>query len=318
LVDVNETLVEREVTDMRRRFGTMSDADVAGDKDMLLGDLIELAGDGTIKPGGLMNRTTISLEYIKDDATRQLFEGRAAGDEVTVLASAVAENQEDLARMLNTDVAGVQGLAGSLLFRIAEVKRLEPVELGQELFDRVYGKDAVTDEAGFRAKVKEGLEGMFRRDSDRIFKRVAMKKVQEKAAIALPDGFLKRWIVMNSDRHMTAGELEAGYPGYAEGLRRQLVEEKVIEKYGLEAKGEEMDAFAKRYITDQFGQYGMPAPEGEDLQRMVGRILGDRDQLKRMRDTIVEQKLTNHFKALLSPKETKVTFDEFVNLARTA
>lgn len=318
LVDVNDSLVEREVIDMQRRFGTMSDADVAGEKDMLLGDLIELDATGAIKPGGHMNRTTISLEYIKDDATRQLFAGRVAGDEVTVAAAGIAENQEDLARMLNTDLAGVQYLAGNLLFRIAEIKRMQAVELGQDLFDRVYGKDAVTDEAGFRAKVKEGLENMFRRDSDRIFKRLAMKKVQEKASVALPDGFLKRWIAMNSSKPMAEAELEAGYPGYAEGLKRQLVEDKVIEKYGLEAKGQELDAFARHYVTDQFGQYGMPVPEGEDLQRMVGRILGDRDQMKRMRDTIVEQKLTAHFKALLSPKETKVTFDEFVNLARTA
>jgi hypothetical protein len=32
----------------------------------------------------------------------------------------------------------------------------------------------------------------------------------------------------------------------------------------------------------------------------------------------VEQKLMTHFKALLSPKEKKVSYDEFVNLARTA
>jgi hypothetical protein len=55
-----------------------------------------------------------------------------------------------------------------------------------------------------------------------------------------------------------------------EGLKRQLLEEKVVEKYGLEAKGEEMDAFAKRYVTDQFMQYGLPAPEGEQLQQMAG------------------------------------------------
>jgi len=265
-----------------------------------------------------MNRTTISLEYIKDDATRQAFVGKAPGDEVTVNADLLSENHDDLARMLNTDHAGVHQLAGKLLFRVAEIKRLQPVALEQELFDRVYGKDAVTDEAAFRAKVKEGLENMFRRDSDRVFKRLAMRKMQERASIALPDGFLKRWVTMNSDKPMTPADVEAGYPGYADGLKRQLVEDKVIEKYGLEAKGEELDAFAKRYVADQFAQYGMPAPEGDDLQRMAARILGDREQIKRMRDAIVEQKLTAHFKAMLSPKEQRVSFDEFVNLARTA
>ncbi len=87
----------------------------------------------------------------------------------------------------------------------------------------------------------------------------------------------------------------------------QLLEDRIVEKYGLEAKGEELDAFAKRYVADQFVQYGMPAPEGDKLQQMAARMLGDREQIKKMRDTIVEQKLIAHFKAMLSPKENKVS-----------
>ena len=318
VVDVNEELVQREISDMQRRFGSMTDAEVVANNDLLVGDLIELNVEGAIKPGGLMSRATLSLEHMQDDATRQLFVGRAAGDEVTADADKVAPGPDELARMLNTDLEGVSHLAGKMLFRIAEIKRMEQVALDQELFDRVHGKDAVTDEAGFRAKVKEGLEHMFRRDSDRMFKRLALKGVQERAAIALPDAFLKRWVSMNSDQPMTEADLEAGYPRYADGLKLQMVEVKVIEKYGLEAKGEEMNAYAKRNVADQFVQYGMPVPEGEDLQRMAARMLGDQEQIKRMRDTIVEQKLTAHFKAMLSPKDRKLSFDEFVNLARTA
>jgi hypothetical protein len=62
----------------------------------------------------------------------------------------------------------------------------------------------------------------------------------------------------------------------------------------------------------------MPAPEGEEMQRMAGRLLGDREQLKRMRDTIVDQKLSVHFRTLLQPRERRVSYEEFVTLARTA
>jgi trigger factor len=158
---------------------------------------------------------------------------------------------------------------------------------------------------------------MFRRDGDRLFLRRTMKKLEEIHDVQLPDGFLKRWIRETSQQPMTPEDVEAGYAGYAEGLRRQLLQDRIIEKYGLEAKGEELDAFAKRYISDQFVQYGMPAPEGEQLQQMSARILGDREQLEKMRNTIVEQKLLTHFKAMLSPKEKVMSYDEFVNLARS-
>lgn len=318
LVDVTDELVQREIDDMQRRFGKLEDATVSEAKDMLLGDMIELDVDGTIKAGGVMNRATISLEYLADDATRNTLVGKSAGDEVTVDPHKVSRDHDDLARMLGVDHERVHHIGNSFLFRTAEIKRMVQVPLDQDLFDRVYGKDAVSDEAGFRAKVKEGLENMFRRDSDRIYKRLVMRELMKHTGVELPDSFLKRWIKETSQKPITPEEVEEGYAGYSDGLRRQLLEDRVVEKYGLEAKGEELDGFARRYVSDQFMQYGMPAPEGEQLQQMAARILGDREQIGRIRNSIVEQKLMTHFKALLSPKEMKVSYDEFVNLARTA
>ena len=317
VVHVDDELVNKEITDMQRRFGSMKDTDVAGDKDMLLGDIIELDDAGAIKPGGIMNRTSISLEFLKDDATRQLFVGKVRGAEVTVDPHKISDGHDDLARMLGVGHDAIHGLHGNMLYRITEIKRMDAVPVDQALFDLVYGQGVVADEADFRAKVKAGLENSFRRDQDRIFKRLVMKKLVETASFALPDNFLKRWIQTTSEKPVTPEEVEAGYSGYASSLKRQLVEDRVVEKYGLEAKGEEIDGFAKRYISDQFAQYGMEAPEGEALQQAAARMLGDRDQIKRMRDSIVEQKLMVHFKNMLTPKEKRMGFDEFVNLART-
>lgn len=285
---------------------------------MLLGDMIELNADGVIKEGGIMHRATVSLEFLEDDETRQLLTGRSVGDEVVVDPHKVSRDHDDLARMLGVDHERVHQLEGKLLFRVAEIKRMLPAELGQELFDRLYGEGVVTDEAGFRAKVKEGLEGMFRRDSERIFRRMVMKALHEQARIDLPDAFLKRWMVETSEKPTSAEEVEQGYAGYAEALKRKLVEDRVVEKYGLEAKGEEIDGFAKRYVADQFAQYGMPAPDDERLQQLAARMLADREQIQRMRDSIVQQKMTVHFRSLLEPKERRVSLDEFINLAQSA
>lgn len=318
MVDVDGALLDKEIADMRRRYGSLSDVEKAGATDMVIGDMIEQDENGEIKPGGLMNRTTITLEELADEDTRALFIGKVVGDAVQVDPHKVSKGHDDLAKMLGTDHAGVHDLHGNMLFRIAEIKRMEPVEVGPALFDRVFGQGAVADEADFRAKVKEGLEGMFSRDSERVFKRLVMRKLAEDAKIELPDGFLKRWISVTSQKPITPEELESGYESYADGLRRQLLEDRIVEKYGLEAKGEELNEFAKRYVADQFAQYGIPAPEGDKLQEMAGRMLGEQEQIKKMRDAIVDQKLTAHFKAMLSPKEKKMAFDDFVNLARTA
>ncbi|MBS1568226.1 MAG: trigger factor [Bacteroidetes bacterium] len=318
VVDVDAALLDKEVADMQRRYGTLADAAAVDGKDMVIGDLIELDETGEIKPGGLMNRTTITMEDLEDEATRSSLAGKAVGDGVKVDPHKVSKGHDDLAKMLGVDHDAVHGLKGDMLFRIAEIKRMQPMEVGQELFDRVFGEGAVADEAAFRAKVKESLEGMLRRDSERIYKRLVMRALADKAAIELPDEFLKRWISFTSEKPITPEELEAGYAGYAEGLKKQLLEDRILEKYGLEAKGEEINEFAKQYMRDQFAQYGIPAPEGEKLQEMAGRMLSDRDQVRKMRDSIVEHKLIAHFKAMLSPRDKHVPFEEFLILARTA
>ena len=318
VVEVNDDLATKEVEDMRRRYGRLEDVEVSEAKDMLLGDLIELNEEGTVKEGGLMGRTTISLEFLKDEATRASLSGKKKGEEVKVDPHQVSENHDDLARMLGVGHDRVHHLHGPMLFRIDEVKRLLPAALDQEFFDRVYGKDEVKDEAGFLERVKQRMELMYRRDGERVFTKLVMKKLFERNPLELPDTFLKRWILETSEKPVTPEDVEASYNQYAEGLKRQLIQDRVIEKYGLEAKDGEIRSFAQHYVADQFGQYGMPVPEEAQMNEIAGRMLADRAQVQRMRDSIVEQKLITHFRTLIAPKERKVGVEEFVNLARTA
>src|SRR5690606_19230491 len=187
----------------------------------------------------------------------------------------------------------------------AEIKRMVPADPGQELFDRVFGKDAVADETTFRERVAQGLDNAFRRDSDNLFKQLVMDKLCERANPDLPDAFLKRWIQETSEKPTGPEEVERNYASYAAGIKRQLVEDRVIERYGLEAKDGELEAFAARQIADQFAQFGMPAPEEERMRELVARTLGDGDRLRKTRDAIVQRKLTVHFKTLLEPAEKK-------------
>ncbi|MBP6572989.1 MAG: trigger factor [Flavobacteriales bacterium] len=318
MVEVDDATLDKEITDMRRRFGKVEDAEVSEANDMVIGDMIELNADGSTKEGGIMNRTTISLEFLKNDTARALLTGKAVGAEVVIDPHTVSDGHDDLARMLGVDHDRVHHLEGNFLFRVESIKRMAPAALDNTFFDRVFGQGAVADEPAFRAKVKEGLESAFARDSDRVFTKLVMKALYDRTNMELPDSFLKRWILETSEQPTNAEEVEANYNSYAEGMKRQLLQDRIVEKYGLEAKGEELNAFAQRYVSDQFMQYGMPAPEGEELQKMAGRLLGDREQIKRMRDSIVERKLITHFKAMLSPKTERMSLDAFITLARTA
>ena len=317
IIKVDDKLLDKEVEQMRRRFGKLEDAETSGDKDMVLGDLIELNAEGNIKEGGLMARATTSLEFVEDKATVKSLTGVKVGDEVKVDPHKISKGHDDLAQMLGISHEAVHDLKSEFIYRISEVKRMALAELNQEFFDRVYGKDEVTDEAGLRAKLKEQLEGYYIKDTDRLYIRHVLVHYVEKLKLKLPDEFIKRWIKATSEEPVEDAKLEEDYPNYSKGLKEQLVSDRIVEKFGLEAKFDEVKMAASETLARQYAMYGMPLPQGEELEQMLGRFLGDRNEVRRFRDQIVEEKLVNHFKEMLSPKEKSVSYDDFVNLAKS-
>ncbi|MFM9005395.1 MAG: trigger factor, partial [Flavobacteriales bacterium] len=69
-VDVNDELINRQVKDLARRYGKMSDPETSEAEDMLMVELNELGEDGLLKEGGISNKTTVSIEFVKDTATK--------------------------------------------------------------------------------------------------------------------------------------------------------------------------------------------------------------------------------------------------------
>jgi len=316
IIKVDDKLLDKEVEQMRRRFGKLEDTAVSESKDMLLGDLIELDAEGNVQEGGLMARATTSLEFLEDKATVKKLTGLKVGDEVTVDPHKITSGHDDLAKMLNISPEEVRELKSDFTYRINEVKRMALAEMNQEFFDRMYGKDTVTDEQGMRLKLKEQLEGYYVKDTDRLYVRDVLGYYVEKLKLKLPDDFIKRWIKATSEEPVEEEKLEADYPNYSKGLKEQLVSDRIVEKFGLEAKFDEIKVAATQQLSQQYAMYGMPLPEGPELDNMLQRFMSDRNELRRFRDQIVEEKLVNHFKEMLSPKDKSISYDDFVNLAQ--
>ena len=122
-----------------------------------------------------------------------------------------------------------------LRFTVKEVRHIEPAELGEELYDKLFGEDTVTDEAGFRAKVEEDLQRIFDRDGDRVFRRKFVEEVVDKLNPSLPEEFLKRWIqIANVEKPITAEEIEAEFEEYAKGIKWQIIQNHIIDEHDID------------------------------------------------------------------------------------
>jgi len=217
--------------------------------------------------------------------------------------------------MLGIDKAEVDNVTTQFNFRVAEIKSLEPAEVNQEFYEKIFGEGNVADEAEFRTKISEDMSNMFSRDSDRMFQRDVSEQLLEEAKLTLPDEFLKRWIVATNDKPVSEEEINSEYDGYSKGLQWQLIKNQLIGDNDLKVENEEVMAYTKGMIASQYAQYGLPAPEEADLEEVAKKSLSNADERRRIIDTLFDHKVIGYIKENGGVESKEVSYDEFVKLA---
>lgn len=192
---------------------------------------------------------------------------------------------------------------------------MEGAELNQELFNKVYGPGAVSDEAGFRAKVSEDLSRMFNRETERLFRRDLVESILDHVKIDLPDTFLKKWIAAANEKPVSPEQVEQDYPGYSRGLKWQLIETRIAEENNLKINQEELFAFTANIMRQQYAQHGLELDD-EQVEGMVRNALSKREDINRTYEMMMEDKVVAYLRQNVSTTEKHVTYEEFVKLAK--
>ena len=314
-VRIDDALIDEQIGDLRRRYGKMSEREEIGEDCLVVGEFVEMEGD-EIKPGGVLHEGTISMDSVKDAKTTKALTGLAKDAEVVVQPGHVSRDAEDLARMLGIDAKAAADFKNPLRFKVKEIRHIEPAELGEELYDKLFGEDAVTDEAGFRAKVREDLERIFERDGDRVFRRKFVEEVVDKLNPPLPEDFLKRWIQVANEKPITAEEIEAEFEEYAKGIKWQIIQNHIIDEHDIEVDAEEIKLEAGNAIKAQYAQYGIPL-EAEQLDPMVAQMMTEQKEVRRIAESIYERKAIDKLRELAKIKEKEVSHEEWMEIVRS-
>lgn len=313
-IKVDDKMVDEEVKNLARRFGSLSEPEKSEDSDMLMGTFIQLTPEGEILEGGIMNDGTVSIEFVEDKKTKKALVGLEKGAEVDLDAAKVSRDQEDLSRMLGISAEEVAALPkGDFRFRVNEIRRLAPSEINQELFDKAFGEGNVEDEAGFRARIAENIENALKRDQDWYFKNQLSENLIEHFNPELPDAFLKRWIKATNEKPLTDEQLDTEYPGYAKSVKWQLIEERIARANDVKVEYPEMLDHVKANLAGQYAQYGLPLDE-ETLEKYAANALSNKEEVQRIFELIREEKVIASAKELIKLKEKSVSIDEFKKL----
>lgn len=314
-VKVDNKLVDKQVEDLRRRYGKLISSEKVADSDLILAQFVELNDDDSIKEGGIMHSSTVSMEFVSNEKLKKELSGKEVGFKTIVNPADVSRGGKDMAAMLGVKEEELDGLSNKFQMLITEIKGMELAELNEELFDKLFGPGSVTNEKEMRERITADLGGMFINDSDRLLTQSIYNDLLEKTKVELPDAFLKRWIQLSNEKEVTMEQIEADYDNYAKSLKWQLIQGNIFKANNIKLENEEVIEYTKGLLASNYAQYGMPAPEDGELTKSAMQVLQNREEANRVYEMLAERKLTNYFKETVSLKDKEITYDEFVALA---
>ena len=200
-VDVTDEMVDNQIKSYTQRNGKYDQVDAYQENDMLKGLLAELDEAGNTKEGGIQVEGAVMMpSYMKSEAQKAIFAAAKVNDVLTFNPNEAYEGHEaEIASLLKIEKEAAAEVKSNFSFQVEEITRFVEGDLNQELFDLVFGKDVVTTEEEFRAKVKESIAAQFVADSDYKFLLDARKVIEAKVGkLEYPDALLKRIMLLNN------------------------------------------------------------------------------------------------------------------------
>ena len=311
-IQVDDKLIDQQVDSFAARMGEYVKAETFEGNDMLKGDLRELDEQGNTKEGGLTVEAAVLMpSYIKVEEEKKKFDGAKLGDIITFNPRKAYASDVELASFLKIDKEQVKDHEGDFSYQITEINRFQNHAVNQELFDNIYGKDAVKDEKQFREKIAEGLQAQLEGESDYKFlqdvRAYAEKKVGE---LEYPDELLKR-IMRKNNPDKDEAFVEKNYDESIKQLTWHLIKEQLVKAHDIKVEDQDIKEVARAAARAQFAQYGMRNVPDEYIDNYVNDLLKKQESVDAFIDRAVDTKLTQALKKSVKLNEKEISLDDF-------
>ena len=301
----DETMLNAQVARIQKQYGKIISATVVAEGN-------DVSGFFTNEEKGINNRTTLDMELFADAKTAKLFLGKKIGDVVTLKTKGLFSDDHKLMEVLAIGHDDVHGLDIEVTFTIDEVVASEPAELNQELFDKLFGAGVVNSLEELKAKIKEDAEQQFEQQANQKFLNDVTESLIANTKFDLPSTFLKKWIQSSGQTPLTAEQAEEEFAKSENGLRYQLIEGKVMAENNLQITFEELKDFTSGLIKKQMAQFGQLNPTDEEVQGIVARVIGNQEEVKRLSEQLMSEKMLNLYKEKVKAKTKEVNYEDFI------
>ena len=316
-IKVDDKMIDQQIDAYASRGGSYEKVDSYEDNDMLKGDLRELNEDGTTKEGGIeVSEAVLLPSYIKVDEQKALFQGCKVGDIITFNPKkAYPESPIEISSLLKIQKEEVENVNADFSYQITEISRYKKHDVNQELFDQVFGKDAVKDEKEFREKIAAQLKEQLDANAEYRFLADVRAYVEKKLGkVQYADEIMKR-IMLANNKDKDQKYVDDNYESSIKELTWHLAKNKLLEQTGVKIEDADVKEVAKEMTKMQFAQYGMNNIPDEYLEQYAEEMLKKPEQVDQLVNQAADRKLMKALKDVVALDEKEISFEDFSKLA---
>jgi FKBP-type peptidyl-prolyl cis-trans isomerase (trigger factor) len=192
---------------------------------------------------------------------------------------------------------------------------IEPAELNQELFDKVYPGLNFETEEDFREQIRKEASATFVSETNNLFFRQASEKLVKETPFPLPDQFLKRWLLETNREKYTKKEIEEQYESFTGSMRWQLIENKIFSDHQIEVKDIDIRNYIKSYFLRNIPLKEDDPEMDKRYESLVDTVMQNKDQVRKINDEIYTTRLTELFLSTFKITDKEISYEEFLKLA---
>ena len=305
-IKVDKKVMDETMNNLKEQYGDTESVDKSKAEDTIEGKLVSPDGDE-------QQKVVLPIGDLEKKAQKQ-FVGVAKEDTIVFEVEKAFTSDAAKSRFLGMNETDAAAAKGEYSLTVQDIKRTKPAEINQELFDKVFGKDAVKSEEEFTNKIKETIAQNYNRETENLLARDVQNTIVENTKIELPDAFLKNWLLLSNEGKITQEQIDSEYDLYAKDLRWNLIKNKLADNNeDMKVEHEDVMNHTKEMIKEQFGQYGMSDQLENNLDSFANNYLqGENgENYRKVFEELLSKKAMDHIQSQISITDKEVDLDGF-------
>ena len=304
-IKISKEMHKNFLDNFLRRFGKLVEVDKVKKDEALTVTLDN--GDLRVEDAyvGLISMT---------DEERKPWIGKKVGYKTTININEMYSSPAQRAAMLHVKEEELASIKPEFELEITMIRQFANPEINEEFFKTAFPEGNITDKEGLDAFIDAQIEGEMVRECDYMFAATVRNFMLEKAALAMPTEFLKRWLYTINEGKFTMEDIEKDWAYFIVDYKWQLVRSYLMQKYNVQIEEADLLASAKGFAAYQFAMYGMNNVPEEQLEAFAKNILSQEEQGRRILDQVENEKTFAAVREVVSLKKKKISVEKFREL----